>query len=191
MWPRLLIGGALLASLFVQTLERLLPLPGVSSLDEGFVALCVASILVPAALGGRLRGFPGLPWFGGFVALGLLSAVAQAVPLTGVAQGLLLAVKGVVVGWAGTQLGWGTPSLRRVARAGFAVSVFALACGVVNAMIPGPWTALIGNPSIPEYRGPFASLIGPWKHPSYFGQVMALVAIGLLAYRQVFSRTGR
>lgn len=188
--PRALIGATLLVALFVQPAARLVPAPGVSSLDEAFVVLCCACILLPAIIRGRVERFPGLGWFAGFAALGLLSSLLLTVPITVAGQGLLLAVKGLLVGWAAVQLDWDAAALRRTVRVGAGVFVLVLVCGLVNAAIPGPWTAFIAGVN-PEYRGPFPSLIGPWQHASFFGQILTLFAVAALAYRQVFNRGSR
>lgn len=190
-FPRALVGATVVVAVFVQTAEMLLPtVAAVSNADEAMVALCVLSILVPTAALSRLRSFPGLPWFGAFVAFGLASAVIQHVPVNVTLSGALLAAKGFVVAWAAIQLDWDQAALRRVVYVGGAVFAFALVCGAVNFLVPGAWTAAIGSPPTVEYRGPLPSLIGPWKHPSYFGQMMALLAIAALAYRQAFSKQG-
>jgi hypothetical protein len=124
--------------------------------------------------------------FAAFAVLGVLSSIVEAVPLGIVSAGGVLVVKGVLLYFALAQVDWTVDDIGWLARTAAWVLGIALACALVNLLLPAQWAAVFANTGRPQYRSIFPSLIGPFTHPLQFGNFMALAAIAcgsLLLYR--------
>jgi hypothetical protein len=144
-------------------------------------------------VGGRTpRVPPGLWWFVAYGAVGGLGDLSGHVPLRVSAEGGYLALKGVAFGFAVAQLDWTVDDAKRVARTAAWVLVFILGCCAVNLVAPGAWTSRVLVASLNGgYRLGIQSLVGPFIHPGSLGQVAALAAIAVFAYRQTHGASSR
>jgi hypothetical protein len=143
----------------------------------------VTGYLAVVIIGGRLmrgrplRRPPGIVLFSLFAVFGLLSCIVSSVPLGIAAAGGILAVKGILFYFTLAQVDWTAEDVPWLARTAAWVVGVALLCGLVNLLIPGPWTAVLANTGQPQYRSFIPSLIGPFTHPLQFGNFMSLAAI--------------
>jgi hypothetical protein len=104
-------------------------------------------------------------------------------------EGAFLAVKGALLAWAIAQLDWTERDFVFIVRAVGAVLALTVACAVVNLAIPEQWTAAVQSGGDVEYRYGLPSLVGPFSHPSAFGQIAALGAIAVVAYRATIAKS--
>lgn len=184
--PKAFVMGALVLIVFSGTLQTLggsLPL---SSLDEALVLYCVVFTSLRRLFSGRtLASFPGLPFFALFVAFGLVSAAVHAVPPGVALPGLLLAVKGLLFGFAVAQLDWEPGDIRRIARVGAGIAVAIVVACAVNLVAPGPWMSVFApGLSADKYLG-LTSVVGPFARPAALGRMAAMLAVATFAYRVV------
>jgi hypothetical protein len=183
--PGAAVGVTVLAVLFVRPIEHLFPIAALGYLDEALVLLCAVVLpLRRIAGGGRLRAFPGQWWFAGFAAAGLLSGVVLGVEPVTYLSGAVVIGKGLVFAWAVAQVDWTERHLLVAARAGAGLVVACLVATALNALLPGPWAAVMASDANAiESRGFLPSLVGPFSHPIDLGQFMALSAIAVTAWR--------
>ena len=188
-FPRTTVGLAVLAIVFVRSLQRLVPIDSLNYLDEAMVVLC--AVVLPMrrlVLGQRLRSLPGQGWFVIFAVLGVSSGVIADVPLGIVLPGAFLLCKGIILGWSVAQVDWSESDLRVVARCGVVVIVFCLLGVVANLVIQSTWVGLLANRGTVDFRFGLPSLIGPFVHPLDLGAIMAASCIALLAWRATVSK---
>ncbi len=183
--PRLTAVFAVFAVLFVRPLGHLFPAEGVSYLDEAAVALCVLTMpLRRVASRKPLRTFPGQWWFAAFLVLGMLSGLMLQVPPSIFLTGAFVTGKGLLLAWAVAQVDWSERHLLGAARLGTALILFSLAASAVNLVLPGAWNAVLASDlNAVEPRSFLPSLIGPFSHPIDLGQLMALAAVAIAAWR--------
>jgi hypothetical protein len=189
--PRTTAGLAALAVLFVRPLEHLVSVAAVGYLDEGMVALCVATMpLRRLVTRTPLRTFPGQWWFTGFVVLGLLSSLVRHVPFDIFLVSGFVTIKGLLLAWAVAQLDWTERQLAVAVRVGTGLILVVLAAAVVNLAIPGPWEAVLAtDTNAVEGRSFLPSLVGPFTHPLDLGQFTALSFVALAAWRATVRKT--
>jgi hypothetical protein len=188
-FPRTMVGLAVLAVVFVRSLDRIIPIDSLTYLDEAMVVLC-ATILPTRrlVLGQRLRGLPGQVWFATFAFFGFASGVIAGVPLWTLLIGGFLLSKGFILGWAVAQVDWEERHLRSAASWGVVVTVFCLLAVVANLTIQGTWVGLLANGGAVDVRFGVPSLIGPFVHPLDLGAIMAASSIALFAWRSTMGK---
>lgn len=187
--PRTFVLISALAMLFVRTLQHRVPISGVEYLDEFCVLVAVVVLPATAVVQKReLVRVPGARWFVLFFALGIASAVVHDVPFDVLLDGVFLASKGFLFGWAVAQVEWRVPHLAKLARIGAAIAVFLLSCAAINLIAPGFWnTAVLGISGFGRRFG-LPPITGPFVHPGYFGTTMVLIAVSVAAYRLLIAR---
>lgn len=160
-------------------------------LDEGMILVGATVVTVRRLLREHsLVRFPGIVWFAGFGLAGVASSLLHDVPTTLWLQGGFLLLKAVLVGHTAAQLRWGDDELARIARAGAVVAVVLVVTGVLNLVLPGPWTALVAR-SAPEMHGPVAAIVGPFRLPAAYGRLAVILAAGVLTYQLVVRASWR
>jgi hypothetical protein len=186
--PKLFILVALAIIVFSPSAERWFGGGWLSLLDEAFVAMALLLALIwryDRAPKSRAR-FPGIWFFSAFLVIGAVSSHVHDVPLFVAGQGALLATKGIAFGWSVAQAHWDKNDVVVAVRiGGVAACVFAI-CGLANLAAPTAWSALFNNLNVSGTRYGLLSISGPFVHPAAFGRMMALLALGALAYRSVF-----
>jgi hypothetical protein len=189
--PKAFVGVALLIVLFATTGQQLTGVSAFTYADDAVAITAIVALPAGRLLRGRaLRLMPGLVWFGGFAALGLLSDLANHVPTRISEEGFYLALKGIGFGFAVAQLDWTLADVRRIVRIGAWVIGFILVCCALNLIAPHAWTSRVLVASLDGgYRLGIQSLVGPFIHPGNLGQVAALCAIAILAYRRTHGRS--
>ena len=182
--PRTTVGLAVLAIVFVRTLEHLVPIEQLGYLDEAMVVLCAVVLpLRRLGQGHRLRSLPGQGWFVAFAVLGFASGVVAGVTPTILLLGAFVLCKGLIFGWAVAQLDWTESQLHATARAGVVVIGVSLLAVAANVVVTGVWVGLLAEKGAVDNRFGFASLIGPFVHPLDLGAIMTASSIALLAWR--------
>jgi hypothetical protein len=190
--PKVFVGFVAFSLLFVRTLISATTLPGIAYLDE--IIVVIAIVVLPVnrlLLHGRLRAFPGARWFALFTLFGILSSILATVPLMTLLSGAFLMLKGPLLGWAIAQVDWVKSDLVKIARITGALLILIFLCVAVNIAAPSSWMNLIVGSSTRynEERFGIPIIIGPFAHPGYFAGLMALAALGLIAYRMHIRRT--
>jgi hypothetical protein len=188
--PKLLVLLTLLTILFVDTLQTATGMDVLSYLDEAAVLGCV--ILLPFArlmAGQTLRWLPETGWILGFLVAGVISGIVLQVDWAVLGEGAFLAVKGALLAWAVGQLDWTERDFASIVRVVGVVLALTVVSGAVNLVIPELWTAAVQSGGDVEYRYGLPSLVGPFSHPSAFGQIAALGAIAVVAYRATIARS--
>lgn len=176
--PKHLAVAGLIAVLLSRTVEIATAWQPATYIDEIVTAYLVVVLVGRRLLGERsLRWPPGIGMFAAFAGLGLLSSIVEAVPLGIVSAGGVLVMKGVLLYFALAQVDWTVEDIGWLARTAAWVLGIALACALVNLVLPAQWAAVFANTGRPQYRSVFPSLIGPFTHPLQFGNFMALAAI--------------
>lgn len=191
--PHLLVVCTLLVVLFLRTIVQLTGLSGASFLDDALVALCVARgaqswanrrLNSPSTdrVGHRRdASFPGLIFFALFCFLGLVSSLSQEQVDYGVAaSGLFLATKGVLFGWAVSQMNWKLSHIALALRIGSWVMGIVILFTLANAVIPRPWATIFAVHREVNARYGLASLTGPFIHPfdlAFISSMAAIVAL--------------
>jgi hypothetical protein len=105
--PKVTMGIAFCAIISSRSLWFATDIDAFGYLDEVCVGAVFAwQVLIPFAMGRRIRSFPGLAWFGTFAALGFISAFVAGVPLAWALDSAFLTLKGVLFGWSVAQLDW-------------------------------------------------------------------------------------
>lgn len=188
--PRALVVVTVLAVLFVRPIEHLTSVELLGYLDEGLVAVCAVVLPIKRLFARKpLRRLPGQWWFVGFLTLGVLSGLVNAVPASIYLLGAAVIGKGLVLGWAVTQIDWTERDLRAGARIAVIVILIALAATAVNLAAPAAWNAIMASDgNAVEARSVLPSLIGPFSHPIDLGQFMALSALAITTWRSAVSR---
>ncbi|WP_156380610.1 MULTISPECIES: hypothetical protein [unclassified Rhodococcus (in: high G+C Gram-positive bacteria)] len=182
--PKFFVLVTALVLLFVRTLEYRSGMSQVGYLDEMCVFICAIVFPIMRLLAhGKLRLFPGFYCFAVYILCGLLSAVIRDVPTAVLVSGLLLAGKGVLCGWAVSQIDWAPSDISRMVKSGSVIMTFVFGCAVVNLAAPGFWTGTVMSSPGFGYRYGIPPIIGPFVHPGYFGTTVALFGLAALAYR--------
>ena len=178
---KLAVVGVILV-LLARTVEIVTGVVAATYIDELVIAYVTVVLVVRRLLAHRSLRWPAGSWmFAGFAAFGALSSVVSAVPLGIASAGGILAIKGVLLYFALAQADWTREDIPWLARtAAWTVGV-TLLCGLINLLVPGPWTAVFANTGYAQYRSVLPSLIGPFTHPLQFGNFMALAAIACAA----------
>lgn len=188
--PKRFVAAAVVVCLFGKSAAQLTGIAAVDLLDESAIAGSLVVCLGPRLLRGqRIRTFPGLGGFVGFITLGVLSALAADVPPVVLASGASLAAKGILLALAVSQLHWTISDVRRLARGGAVILAFTIACGAVNLAIPETWQAALGNIDNVSYRAAIPSLIGPFVEPGTLGIMSALGFLALIAWNTTMGAT--
>lgn len=152
--------------------------------DEGIILLLALTAVLRIAVGGQRPVWsPIFAWAAAFLALGLISGIVAAVPLSILLPGALLSVKGWLYAWAVAQVDWDRRNLRWLLVATGCVVGFILLTSLINLAVPDTWAGLAGQSLPTEYRWVLPSLIGPFLYAIVYGQVTSLVAgaLGTLA----------
>jgi hypothetical protein len=190
--PKVVLGVAFLALFSARTLAQATKVSALGYVDEIVVGLLFAwLVLIPFAMGKRIRSFPGLVWFALFAVLGLAGAHVAGVSFPWAVGSAYLALKGVLFGWSVAQLDWTARDLRPIARLGCGITLVVLAAGVINMIIPDAWTAVLDNDGVADYRGSVPSAIGPFVHPGEFAVITALGSIAVAAWIATHRATHR
>jgi hypothetical protein len=188
-FPRTTVGLAVLAIVFVRTLQHLVPIEQLQYLDEVMVVLCAVVLpLRRLGQGQRLRRLPGQGWFVTFAVFGFASGVVAGVTPTILLLGAFVLCKGLIFGWAVAQLDWTDRHLHAAARAGVVVIGVSLLAVAANVVVQGVWIGLLANTGSVDYRLGFPALIGPFVHPLDLGSIMTASSIALLAWRSTVSK---
>ena len=186
---KLFLGIALLGVMFSPSLERWTGGSAIGLLDEVAVGSAVVFAGVWRLRSNRaFRGFPGVWFFGLFVLFGIASSLVMAVPGRIWLPALTLAIKGVLFGWAVAQADWTYEDIQRVCRSAAALICLLGTCGIANFLAPSAWAELVKTTYVDSRYG-FLSINGPFVHPAAYGRVMALCALGALAYAAAFGRS--
>lgn len=151
--------------------------------DEAVVLLAFASFSTRRFVTDRrLVYLPGLPWFGLFIAMGVLSGVANRVAFGTMSEAMLLILKGLIFAFALAQLRWTVRDLQFLAKIGAVAVIFFALTGVINLVAPGVWSSLIsGDAPVTAVMG-VPALSGPFQHPAAFSRFCAVLAIALISY---------
>ncbi|UZN04117.1 hypothetical protein [Cellulomonas sp. S1-8] len=179
--------AGLLATVVAAVLTTQLGVLGAAggAVDEGMIVVGAAVVTVRRLVrDGSVVWFPGLAWFGAFGLAGVLSSLQHDVPTTLWLQGGLLLLKAVLVGHTAAQLHWDDVAIARIVRAGVVLGVVLVVTGVLNVVLPGPWTALVAQ-SGPEMHGPVAAVVGPFRQPAAYGRIAVILAAATLTYQLV------
>jgi len=113
---------------------------------------------------------------------GLMSGLAQDVPLSISLSGGYLLMKGPMLGYAAAQLDWRQSDAVMLRKLVIRATVLLLTCATVNFALPDQWAAVFASTGLADYRYSIASLIGPFTHPSFMGQILGLCVVALLAF---------
>jgi hypothetical protein len=172
----------LVAVLLSRTVDVMVEWTPAEYLDE-VVTVYLAAIIVGRRLiaGLPLRRPPGLIMFTLFAVAGAVSSVVNDVPLSIAAAGGILAVKGVVLYFVLSQIGWTRADIGWLGKTAAWALGIVLATALVNLVIPNQWSALFSNTGAPQYRSFLPSLVGPFTHPLQFGNFMALAGVACWA----------
>lgn len=181
-----LIVACLLAVVFAQSVEHLVPLKVASSVDDLVVVFAIIVLPIKRVLLYRrqLRPMPGFLFFGGFAILGILSDLANNVPLDVLANGIYVPLRPLLLCWALLQVSWDESTVFRLGRFAVRILWLIVVCGGLNLLFGDAWTVEFSSNPTPQYAGWVPGLIGPFAHPSFFGQILALGTIALLACRR-------
>ncbi|MCF6736930.1 hypothetical protein [Blastococcus sp. KM273129] len=158
--------------------------------DEGMIALAVTALLSRRLITeGRIVWLPGLGWFVGFVAIGLLSTVSADGPFSIAVPAAFIAVKGVLFALALAQLRWTRDDLVVLIRVGLATIAVVALTGLLNLVAPATWANLLtGNPPM-NGVGPLPALSGLFQHPAAFSRFCGALAVACLTYGLVVRRS--
>ncbi len=188
-YPKVTAGILVMLTMLSQTLQTV---SGVNALGYGDeLGILLAVVLFTGrrlVLRGSIRFYPALWFFLAFAVLGVISSVVQSVPLSTMALGAFLFLKGPMLGFAVAQLDWRREDLPNVVRAGVFFVVFVLAASAINAVAPGPWNAWIGRMATITERAGFTSLTGPFDHPVGLGTTMSMAFLAILLYRHLIRK---
>ena len=188
--PKLLVLLSLLTILFGETVQTITGVDELTYLDEAAVLSCLVLLPISRLLSGNsLRWTPETGWILGFLGLGVLSGIVLQVEWGVLGEGASLAVKGALMAWAIAQIDWTERDFAFIVRAAGILLGLILACGLVNLLIPDQWSAVVESGGEVEFRYGLASLVGPFTHPSAFGQITALGAIAVVAYRATIAKS--
>jgi peptidoglycan biosynthesis protein MviN/MurJ (putative lipid II flippase) len=188
--PKILVAGAVVATILGPSLVQLLHLPRLGLVDDLASATIVVVLpMVRLARGHALRGIFGGRWFALYACVGVAGCLINSVsPVVG-AEGTWLALKGVAFGFAVAQVNWSRRDFERLARYGGAAIGVVLLASIVNLAVPVFWSQHLSLSRTPEYRFGFPSLIGPFTWPGDYGHVIALGGIAIYAYRLTVRRS--
>ncbi len=188
--PKLLVLLSLLAIVFVDTLQTLTGIEELTYVDEAAVLACLVLLPIARLLSGNaLRWTPETGWILGFVVAGIVSGIVLQVEWPVLAEGAFLAVKGVLMAWAIAQIDWTERDFSGIVRAVGVLLGLTLVCAVINLVAPTSWVSIVESGGDVEYRYGLPSLIGPFSQPSAFGQIAALGAIAVVAYRATIAKS--
>lgn len=185
-------GAGLLLMIMAAMPDALLP-GALSFLDEVVVVVALVVLTLRRVTRRRLpRVPPWSLWFFGFLALGLVSALAGGVPSNIALEGAFLALKGVIFGIAVAQIEWRPRDLRPLAVGGAVVVVLLALASLVNLVAPHWWTRIVlGAPQDFDGLLGIPSLIGPFQHPAALGRLCVVLAIAVLSWRLCVGRSWR
>ncbi|WP_159600363.1 hypothetical protein [Agromyces humi] len=180
--PKLFALLAIVTIVLTSPIQSALGAAG-SYADEAVVLLAFASFSVRRFVTDRrLVYLPGLPWFGLFIAMGVLGGMVNRVAFGTMSEAMLLILKGLIFAFALAQLRWTVRDLRLLARIGAVAVIFFALTGVINLVAPGVWSSLIsGDEPVTAVMG-VPALSGPFQHPAAFSRFCAVLAIALIAY---------
>lgn len=187
--PKAFAGVVALTTMFSQSFQTITGISAVGYADEVCVLLAVVLFT-----GRRLRDHGSVRWFSAlwlflaFGLLGVLGGVVHAVPLSLLATGGFLFLKGPLLAFAVAQLDWRREDVPQIARGGAIVIAVILLFTAANAASPAAWNEVIGRSEALSERGGFTSLTGPFDHPVGLGTTMSLAVIAILAYRSTIGR---
>ncbi|MDO5619202.1 hypothetical protein [Kocuria sp.] len=185
-YPKVTAGVLVMVTMLSQTIQTVSGVNALGYGDELGVILAVALFCGRRLyLHGSIRSYPALWFFLAFAAFGVVSSVVNSVPLTTMAMGAFLFLKGPALGFAVAQLDWRREDVPNIVRAGTFFVMFVLAAAVVNAALPGSWNAWIGRMETITERAGFTSLTGPFDHPVGLGTTMAMAFVAILLYRHL------
>jgi hypothetical protein len=188
--PKAMAAAAVVGTLGVKTAEQLTHVSAIGFFDEVATIACLVVFCLRRQHSGLpLRGIPGTVAFLLFGAIGIVGALLQGMPITLVAFATFLALKPVLFGLAVAQLDWQSSDLRTMAKIGAWIICVSAACAVINFAFPQRWAAIFQTEAYIDYRTALPSLIGPFVHPYDFGQILALMAIAVLAWRHLVAKS--
>ena len=181
--PRSALAAALIAVLVTPTLVVITDVSRVSLLDDALTLACFIYLPLRRVIGGqRLRRLPGQWCFVLVATAGLMSGLAQDVPLSISLSGGYLLMKGPMLGYAAAQLDWRQSDVVMLRKLVIRATVLLLMCATVNLVLPDQWAAVFASTGLADYRYSIASLVGPVTHPSFMGQILGLCVVALLAF---------
>lgn len=184
--PKITAGILVMLTMLSQSLQTV---SGTNALGYGDeIGVLLAVVLFTGRrliLRGSIRFYPAVWFFLAFTILGITSSVVQSVPLSTMALGAFLFLKGPMLGFAIAQVDWRREDLPNVVRTGVFFVLFVLAATAVNALVPGPWNAWIGRMTTITARAGFTSLTGPFDHPVGLGTTMSMAFLAILLYRHL------
>jgi hypothetical protein len=182
--PRSALAAALIAVLVTPTLVVITGVSRVSLLDDGLTLACFIYLPLRRVLGGQqLRRLPGQWCFVLVATAGLISGLAQDVPLSISLSGGYLLMKGPMLGYAAAQLDWRQSDVVMLRKLVIRATVLLLTCATANLALPDQWAAVFASTGLADYRySSIASLLGPFTHPSFMGQILGLCVVALLAF---------
>lgn len=188
--PKLTAGVLVMLTMLSQTLQTV---SGVNALGYGDeIGVLLAVVLFTGRrlmVRGSVRFYPALWFFLVFAILGVISSLVQSVPLSTMALGAFLFLKGPMLGFAVAQLDWRREDVPNVISAGVFFVLFVLAASAFNAIAPGPWNAWIGRMATITERAGFTSLTGPFDHPVGLGTTMSMAFLAILLYRHLVKKS--
>lgn len=181
-YPKIALALTLVAAAISGVLQGALGSVG-GIADEAMIFGAAAIIVTRRAIAERsIVWLPGTGWFALFIFAGSLGAVFYGTPVEISLQGATLLTKCIVFAIAVAQLHWPPADLHRLARAGFGLAIVLIVTGLVNLVIPGPWTALFGGSAVQYFAG-IPAIIGPFQQPAAYGRMATILASSILAYQ--------
>jgi hypothetical protein len=190
LYPKMSLGVTAVAILFSSIPTHLDS--SFKSVNE-FLVVGTFSVIVARRLlfTGSLRRLPGDRWFLLYLAAGATSSVVNDVPVyLGIFDAFLF-LKGILFGYAVSQLDWSLPDLKRLIIIGGRVSVAVLLFTTLNLIFGHTWYADFASHGTESVRGGITALIGPFDHPGPFGQMMSLMSLAFLLYRLILADSKR
>lgn len=184
--PAHLAQVTLLVILFARTLTHFFTAPVLEWLDDALTVLCLLRA-VSLALGRKASGaprFPGTHFFLGFLVAGVVSSLTRNVDFSVLANGMYLALKGVILGWAFSQFNWSRADIRSLVRNSTAVMAVVFACLALNVIAPTQWAALFTLTHGAGERFGATSLFGPFIHPFDLAFTCSMSVVCAFAYRR-------
>ncbi|MDN5631311.1 hypothetical protein [Kocuria sp.] len=189
LWPKTACVLFLVMTLISQTLATATGVSVLGNVDEAAVVIALLVFTTRRiVVHGSVRCLPAYWFFGAFFALGAVSAVVNAVPLSVWGLGAFLILKGPLLALGVMQLDWTREDVRRIVRAGTVVLVVVLLSAVANAVAPQAWNAMVGRQAV-SYRLGIPSLTGIFDHPVGLGSTMGMAFLAVLAYHRIVARS--
>ena len=188
-WPKTACVLLLVMTLISQTLATATGASVLGNVDEA--AVMVAVIVFPIrriVVHGSVRCLAAYWFFAAFFALGAVSSVVNAVPLSVWGLGAFLILKGPLLALGVMQLDWTRRDVRRIVRVSTGILVVILISAAVNAVVPQAWNSVVGRQPV-SYRLGIPSLTGVFDHPVGLGSTMGMAFLAVLAYHRIVARS--